>query len=101
MPEKPIMTVFTPVPKFHYRVGIYCRVSTKSQEQLDSLANQVSYLTRLVAAKLDWSLADLYLDIRSGADVARRNEFQRLLADCRDHKLETKVTESDRKHAVR
>lgn len=25
------------------RVGIYCRVSIRSQEQLDSLANQVSF----------------------------------------------------------
>ena len=32
------------------RVGIYCRVSTNSLEQLQSLAAQVSHLTKITAA---------------------------------------------------
>lgn len=35
-----------------YAVGIYARVSTNRKEQLDSLAVQVSGLTRLVAAHI-------------------------------------------------
>lgn len=41
-----------PLPlKREKRVGIYCRLSTNSMEQLKSLTTQVSALTRLVAAK--------------------------------------------------
>ncbi len=36
-------------PKREKRVGIYCRVSTNSMEQLQSLIAQVSHLTRLTA----------------------------------------------------
>jgi predicted site-specific integrase-resolvase len=32
------------------KVGIYCRVSTNDTEQLNSLTNQISALTRLVSA---------------------------------------------------
>ena len=39
-----------PVPKREKRVGIYCRVSTNSAEQLQSLIAQVSHLTKLTAA---------------------------------------------------
>lgn len=37
-------------PKREKRVGIYCRVSTNSADQLKSLTAQVSALTRLTAA---------------------------------------------------
>lgn len=52
-------------PKREKRVGIYCRVSTNSMEQLKSLASQVSALTRLVAANPKWLLVDVYIDIAS------------------------------------
>lgn len=39
-----------PIPKREQHVGIYCRVSTNSMEQLQSLTAQVSHLTRLTAA---------------------------------------------------
>ena len=47
-------------PKREKRVGIYCRVSTNSMEQLKSLSAQVSALTRLVAANPKWLLLDVY-----------------------------------------
>ena len=31
------------IPKPYQRVGIYCRVSTVTQEQLHSMSNQVSF----------------------------------------------------------
>lgn len=76
------------------QVGIYCRVSTKSQEQLDSLATQISSLTRLTAARWHWQLADIYIDIRSGSDAMDRKDFQRMLNDCRAGKLNIILTKS-------
>jgi len=64
------------------------------QEQLDSLASQVSYLTRKVAATLGWLLVDIYLDIKSDADTAGRSAFQRMTKDCRAKKLDIVVTKS-------
>lgn len=49
-----------PIPKSEEKVGIYCRVSTSSAEQLQSLTAQVSHLTRLVAAMPQWLLSDVY-----------------------------------------
>lgn len=88
------VTIIPPKPKYNYRVGIYCRVSSRSQEQLTSLAAQASYLTRLVAAKPGWKLSDIYLDIKSGSEQTDRTEFQRLLSDCRAGKIDIILTKS-------
>jgi len=68
-------------PKREKRVGIYCRVSTNSMEQLKSLASQVSALTRLVAANPKWLLVDVYIDIASSKTGSSRKEFTRMLKD--------------------
>jgi len=88
------VTIIPPVPKFIHRVAIYCRVSTRSQEQLDSLANQISYLTRLVTAKIDWHLVDIYIDIKPGSNTSARNEFERMINDCQNGKIDIIVTKS-------
>jgi len=48
-------------PKREKRVGIYCRVSSNSFEQLKSLTAQVSALTRVTAATPQWLLVDVYM----------------------------------------
>jgi predicted site-specific integrase-resolvase len=45
-------------PKREKHVGIYCRVSTNSADQLKSLTTQVSALTRLTAANPKWLLVN-------------------------------------------
>lgn len=76
------------------RVGIYCRVSTNDTEQLNSLAVQVSALTRLVAATPSWLLVDVYMDIASSKTGSTRKEFARMLDDCKSKKLEIIITKS-------
>jgi site-specific DNA recombinase len=68
-------------PKREKRVGIYCRVSTNSAEQLKSLAAEVSALTRLVAANPKWLLVDVYLDVAFSKTGSSRKEFTRMLKD--------------------
>ncbi|MHB1154405.1 MAG: recombinase family protein [Eubacteriales bacterium] len=94
MPENRKITYIPANPKFIFNVVIYCRVSTKSEEQLGSLINQVSYLTRLVSGRLDWRLTDIYIDIKSGADTASRTEFQRMMDDSHNGKINIIVTKS-------
>lgn len=62
-----------PIPKMEEKVGIYCRISTNSAEQLQSLQVQVSHVTKLTAAMPQWLLADIYMDIST--------DYQRLKAD--------------------
>ena len=79
-------------PKREKRVGIYCRVSTNSMEQLKSLTAQVSHLTRLTATVPQWLLSDVYMDIATSKTGSSRKEFNRMLEDCKSHKLEIVIT---------
>ena len=84
-----------PIPqKRDKRIGIYCRVSTNSLEQLQSLAAQVSHLTKITAATPRWLLADVYIDISSSKTGSSRKEFNRMLDDCTSHKLDIVFTKS-------
>lgn len=65
----------------NYRVAIYCRGAAEAKNNW--LVWLLVYLTRLVAAKPEWKLSDIYLDIKSGSEQTDRTEFQRLLSDCR------------------
>lgn len=81
-------------PKREKRVGIYCRVSTNSADQLKSLTAQVSALTRLTAVNPKWLLVDVYIDIASSKTGSSRKEFSRMLKDCQSHDLEIILTKS-------
>lgn len=63
------------------RIAAYCRVSTDSEQQLDSLENQKAFFTEY-AQKNGHELAALYADRgTSGTSLRRRTEFQRLMRD--------------------
>ena len=61
-------------------------------EQLQSLTAQVSHLTRLTATVPQWLLADVYMDIATSKTGSSRKEFNRMLEDCKSHKLEIVIT---------
>jgi DNA invertase Pin-like site-specific DNA recombinase len=81
-------------PKREKRVGIYCRVSTNSVDQLKSLTAQVSALTRLTAVNPKWLLVDVYIDIASSRTGSSRKEFSRMLQDCKSRYIEIILTKS-------
>lgn len=76
------------------KVGIYCRVSTNSSEQLESLSAQVSALTRLVAATPQWVLVDIYMDVASAKGNTDRKEYKRMLEDVKAKKVKIVLTKS-------
>ena len=95
MSQHDITKIFPPRLAFDlHRVVIYCRTSTHTQEQLNSMTNQVSKLTQLVAANPLWTLCDIYLDFRSGSTIAGRTEFMRLLEDASNHKFDIVLCKS-------
>ena len=89
----------TQIPKrYHFseykRVGIYCRVSTTNRDQINSLSAQASALTQRVYQNFHWKLADVYLDIRSGTSTSGRDQFQRMVSDCKKGNLDIVLTKS-------
>ena len=95
MPYNPKIHFIPPLPpKREKRVGIYCRVSSNSAEQLKSLTAQVSALTRLTAAIPQWLLSDIYIDIASSKTGSSRKEFARMLEDCQSNNLDIILTKS-------
>lgn len=77
------------------RVAAYARVSSDSEEQLNSFATQVAYYTALIGEKEDWEFAGLYADEGvTGTSTAKREDFQRLLADCQAGKIDRVLVKS-------
>lgn len=77
------------------RVGAYCRVSTRQEEQQQSFAAQVDYYTGLIASRPDWQFSGIYADEGiSGASKHKRRDFLRLMQDCEARKLDMVITKS-------
>ena len=87
-------TVKTLLPKkqteeSRIRIAAYCRVSTDSADQKDSFDAQVEYYTRYIGENPNWALADIYADQGiSGTSMAKRDEFNRMIADCQRGKID-------------
>ena len=77
------------------RVAPYARVSTDSEEQLSSYKSQVMYYEDLVNNRKDWILVDIYADEAiTGTQVTKREDFQRMINDCMDGKIDMVITKS-------
>ncbi len=61
------------------RVAVYCRVSTKKEEQEDSLEEQQTAYTELISLRSDWELVGVYADNLSGLSAEKRPEFMRMI----------------------
>lgn len=68
-------------------VGIYTRVSTQRPSQFSSISSLISALVQQVYHTYHWKLADVYIDFSSGRNAENRSEFQRMLNDCRQKKI--------------
>ena len=77
------------------RVAAYCRVSSDSDDQLHSFAAQVQYYTRFISASEQMELVDIYADEGiTGTKTAKRDDFNRLVADCKKGKIDRVLTKS-------
>ncbi len=77
------------------RVAGYCRVSSDSSDQLNSFSAQVNYYTNLIEDNPMWQMVDIYADEGiSGVSMNKREDFQRMLEDCRDGKIDRIITKS-------
>ena len=77
------------------RVAAYARVSSDSADQLNSFATQVEYYTSTIQAADEWEFAGLYADEGvTGTRADKREDFQRLLRDCRAGKIDRILVKS-------
>ncbi|MGN0181200.1 MAG: recombinase family protein [Candidatus Ornithomonoglobus sp.] len=82
------------LPSLYKNVGIYCRVSSRIQEQLNSMSAQASFFVQMISERMDWKLVDIYLDFKSGEAAFNRPEFLHMLNDAKNKKLDIILTKS-------
>lgn len=81
------------VPKM--RVAAYCRVSTDSGEQLESLQVQKNHYENYIKTNPDWEYAGTYYDEGiSGTKKENRHGLLRMMSDCENKKIDLIVTKS-------
>ena len=71
------------------RVAAYCRVSTDSEEQINSYKNQLAYYTEKISSKSEWKFAGIYADEGiTGTSMKHREDFKRMLRACREGRID-------------
>ncbi len=77
------------------RVAAYCRVSTGDESQQTSYTTQKAFYKDLITRKPGWIFAGIYADeAKSGTNREHREEFNRMIKDAMDGKLDYIVTKS-------
>ena len=77
------------------RCAAYCRVSSDSEDQLNSFMAQTRYYEKAFEGSETEQLVDIYADKGiTGTREDKRDEFQRMIKDCRRGKIDRIYTKS-------
>lgn len=77
------------------RVAAYCRVSTDSNDQLNSFYAQVKYYTDYIRLNENMRLVDIYADEGiTGTSIEKRADFKRLISDVKKKKIDRVLVKS-------
>ena len=93
----PRITVIDPhVPeRAKLRVAAYARVSSDSEDQINSYIAQVDFYSKYISAREDWELVDIYADEGiSGLEARKRDDFNRMMDDCRAGRIDRVLVKS-------
>ena len=75
------------------RVTYYCRVSTDSDVQLNSLDNQLEYYENYIRSKENWTFVDGYIEEGiTGTRADKRPSFMRMIKDAKLNKFNLIIT---------
>ena len=89
-----IIHATAPLPDI-VRVAPYVRVSSLSDDQLHSFHLQYSHYHSLVTNTKGWALVDVYADEGlTGTRADKREDFKRLMRDCRAGKIDRVIVKS-------
>jgi len=75
-------------------VAAYARVSGARDAAKNSLSNQVSYYSAFIQRHIEWNYVGVYYDDATTGTKADRNDFQRMIEDCRAGKINMIVTKT-------
>ncbi|MGN0463838.1 MAG: recombinase family protein [Acutalibacteraceae bacterium] len=76
-------------------VAAYCRVSTDSDDQLQSYEAQVAYYTDHICKNPKWHFVGIYADEGiTGTVVSKRERFKDMIRDCEKGKIDLILTKS-------
>jgi len=93
----PRITVIDPKApeKAKLRVAAYARVSSDSEDQVNSYIAQVDFYSKHISSKENWEMVDIYADEGiSGLESRNRDDFNRMIADCREGKIDRVLCKS-------
>lgn len=76
------------------RVAAYARVSCDKDTMLHSLAAQIDYYRKYITRNPEWTFAGVYADEAKTGTKDDREQFQKLLSDCRSGLINMVVTKS-------
>lgn len=76
------------------RVAAYARVSSGKEAMLHSLSAQISYYSNLIQNNNEWNYAGVYADEAVTGTKDNREQFNKLLDECRDGKIDMIITKS-------
>ncbi len=77
------------------RTAAYARVSSDKNDQLNSFMTQMDYYTSHINANPDMEFVDLYADEAvTGTKVDKRDEFNRMMQDSKDGKIDLIMVKS-------
>ena len=91
----PQLTAVKRTDKLIQRVAAYARVSTGKEEQQTSIEAQKDYYSTYIKTHVGWEFVGVYADEGiSGCSTKRRVQFNQLMNDCRDGKIDMVLTKS-------
>lgn len=92
------ITIIEPVKRIEkekLRVAAYCRVSTDSDKQEESLEAQHSHYEDYIKSNPDWEFSGLYFDEGiSGTKTENRKALKKMLGDASEGKIDFILTKS-------
>lgn len=94
MEKKIIQIDALPQLKRKLRVAAYARVSSSKDAMLHSLSAQVSYYNKYISSHDDWEFVGIYADEGISGTKEDRDEFQRMINDCRTGKIDLILTKA-------
>jgi DNA invertase Pin-like site-specific DNA recombinase len=76
-------------------MAAYCRVSTSQEEQLLSYENQVNFYKNYITSNPAYEFIRIYADEGiSATNTKKRDEFNRMIKDCKTGKIDMIITKS-------
>lgn len=94
MEKKIVQIEALPQLKRKLRVAAYARVSSSKDAMLHSLSAQVSYYNKYISSNEDWQFVGVYADEGISGTKDKRDDFQRMIQDCREGKIDLIITKA-------